>query len=419
MNALILAILLQAAPALPARAALENPAVANPVPKQVQKDYDKLWKRFLAAPAAKDAAKEDAKVFAEFDKILKKNPDLVSAMWVQTYLDLYAGRQAQAEQRMAAILAKHPADRLALYYLAEYAYARKDYLVASGLYRRLKAVDNSHPDVDAKSQRAFLLAMQNLTQEAATAARTDRLSDAERLYRQAVELAPEEASLRGQLASVLVREGKVDEANAELRRQSELGGPAEELRRGLAESTQAREARRQLAGAELQDLGRWGTQIERLREIRSSQFMTREQLAGLLGRYFPQLLEFRKNPQIITDVADSWAAPAIEAVVGLGLLDPAPNHTFQPDRTVSRGEFAQAMARLIRILGVSQKEASPVAAPDLVPGSPLYRELQLVLGYGLLSLDNSGNVNVSAPVGGEEAINTAEKLLHLMQQNPA
>lgn len=416
MNALILAILLQAFPALPARGALENPAIANPVPKQNQKDFDKLWKRFVAAPAAKDSAKEDVKIAGDLDKLLKKNPDLVSALWIQTYMDLYAGRQAKAEQHMEAILAKSPSDRLALYYLAESAYSRNDYLRASALYRRLKAVDNSHPDVEMKSQRALLLAMQNLVQEASIAARTDRLNDAERLYRQALELAPEEATLHGQLAAILTRQGKADDANAELRRQDELRGTTDATRRGLAESNQAREARRDTAAAELQDLGRWGSQIERLHEIRTSQAITREQLAGLLARYFPQLLELRKNPQIMTDLPESWAASAIEAVVGVGLLDPTANHTFEPARTVSRGEFAQVMGRLVRMLGVSQKEPSPITAPDLVPGSALYRELQLVLGYGLLSLDNAGNFNVSAPVGGEEAVNTAEKLLRILQQ---
>ena len=418
MNAFFLLILLQAIPALPGRAKLQNPVVANPVPKQVQKDYDKLWKRFVAAPNAKDVAKEDAKVSAEFDKVLKKNPDLVAIMWVQTYMDFYAGRQPMAEQRLQAILAKRPADRDALYYLAEFAYARNDYILASGLYRRLKAVDNSRADVDSKSQRALLLAMQNLVQEAAAAAQANRLNDAERSYRQALELAPEEAVLHGQLAAVLVRAGKMDAANAELRRQLELGGSGEEARRALADSTQVREARRNQANAELQDLGRWGNEIERLKEIRTTEAITREQLAGLLTRYFPQLLEFRKPPQVMTDLPDSWAAPAIETVVGVGLLDPTANHTFQPARTVSRGEFAQVMSRLARMLGVSQTDPAPITASDLVPGSPLYRELQLVVGYGLLSLDNSGNFNVSAPVGGEEAVNTAEKLLRLILQKP-
>jgi Flp pilus assembly protein TadD len=419
MNALILTILLQAFPAMPARAALENPSAANPIPKQVQKDYDKLWKRFIAAPTAKDAAKEDAKIAADFDKLLKKNPDLVPAMWVQTYIDLYAGRQAKAEQRLEVILAKRPSDRTALYYLAEFSYSRNDYVRASGLYRRLKAVDNSRPDVDLKSQRAFLLAMQNLVQEAANAARADRLSDAERLYRQALELAPDEPALHGQLAAVLVREGKLDEANAELRRQIALGGSGEETRLALVDSNQVRDARREQASAELQDLGRWGNQIDRLREIRTSPAITRQQFAVLLARYFPQVLEFRKNPQIMTDLPDSPAAPAIEAVVGVGLLDATANHTFEPARTVSRGEFAQVMGRLVRMLGVSQQEHQPITAPDLVPGSALYRELQLVLGYGLLSLDNAGNFNVSAPVSGEEAVNTAEKLLRLIPRKAA
>src|SRR6185503_17961623 len=163
------------------------------VPKQVQKDYDKLWKRFVAAPGTKDVAKEDGKIAAEFDKLMKKNPDLVAVMWVQTYMDFYAGRQAMAEQRLQGILTKRPTDRNALYYLAEFAYTRNDYIRASGLYRRLKAVDNSHPDVDSKSQRSLLLAMQNLVQEASAAAQANRLNDAERFYRQALELAPDEA----------------------------------------------------------------------------------------------------------------------------------------------------------------------------------------------------------------------------------
>jgi hypothetical protein len=106
-------------------------------------------------------------------------------------------------------------------------------------------------------------------------------------------------------------------------------------------------------------------------------------------------------------------------VVGVGLLEPTVNHTFRPERTVNRGEFAQVLSRLVRMLGVSQQDAAPITAPDLVPGSPLYRELQLVVGYGLLSLDNSGNFSVSAPVSGEEAVNTAEKLLRLLQKKAA
>jgi len=52
----------------------------------------------------------------------------------------------------------------------------------------------------------------------------------------------------------------------------------------------------------------------------------------------------------------------------------------------------------------------------VVPESTLYRELQPVLRYDLLFLDNAGNFNIGEPVGGEEAVNTAEKLLRLIHK---
>ena len=62
MKALVIALLLQQL-ALPPRSTLENPAGGSPVPKQLQKDYDKLWKSFVVG-------KEDAKLPREFDKLL-------------------------------------------------------------------------------------------------------------------------------------------------------------------------------------------------------------------------------------------------------------------------------------------------------------------------------------------------------------
>ncbi len=63
--------------------------------------------------------------------------------------------------------------------------------------------------------------------------------------------------------------------------------------------------------------------------------------------------------------------------------------------------------------------SSPITPLDVVPDSTLYRELQPVLSYGLLLLDNAGNFNIAAPVSGEEAVNTAEKLLRLIHKKAA
>ena len=132
MTLFLIALLLQSPIALPERVALENPAAGNPVPKKLQKDYDKLWKRFLTG-------KEDAKVFSGLDKLLKQSPDAAPVLVVQAYIDLYAGRFVDGERRLQAVLKKHPADPVAAFYLAELAYSRGDFVQANDLYGRLQA----------------------------------------------------------------------------------------------------------------------------------------------------------------------------------------------------------------------------------------------------------------------------------------
>ena len=397
MKFFLIALLLQSPIPLPPRAELENPAIASPVPKQVQKDYDKLWKRFLTA-------REDTKVLAEFDKLLKKNPAAHSSRTVQAYIDLYAGRAIDAERRLEQVLSNQPVDPVALLYLGEVAYARGDFLRANDLFTRLEA-HRRIPALDLKRQRALLLAMEALWQSARRASEENRLSDAERFYRQALQLAPREAALHGQLGEVLQRAGRLADAEAEFRLQRQFSGSAT-----LTASDN------DLTVTGMDELGRWGNQIERFREIQVSRAISREQLAALLTVYFPELKEVRKSSEVVTDIQDSWAQDAIQTVLASGLLDSTASHTFQPARTVGRGEFAQAVARLSRVVGVSAIPPPPITPLDVVPGSPLSVELQPVLSFGLLTLDNAGNFNVGAEVSGKEAVNTAEKLLSLIHK---
>lgn len=401
MMSLVVALFLQAQIAMPSRVALRDPAAGNPVPKQMQKDYDQLWKRFLSG-------KDDAKVFGEFDKLLKKNPDVVPPLLVQAYIDLYSGRLRDGEERLRAALSRHPSDPVALRFLAELAYSRNDFVEANHFFTRSRS-SSAPGEVDLKSQRALLLAVDSLLQEARLAERENRLADAERSYRRALQLAPQEAALHGQLAEVLRRAGKATEAEAELRAQQQLNGPG-----GVLVASD-----RDLTVNGLEDLGRWGSQIERFQDIRASKAITREQLAALLAGYFPQLTEFRHGSEIMADIQNSWAESSIQLVVDARILDPTANHTFQPHRTLTRGEFAVVVSRLSHLLGVTPASGPPISPLDVVPGSTLYRELQPALNYGLLPLDQAGNFGVGAPVPGEEAVNTAEKLLHLIHKDDA
>jgi tetratricopeptide (TPR) repeat protein len=397
MNFLLISLLLQMQISLPDRATVVNPVSTYSIPKQFQKDYDKIWNRFLAG-------KDDVKVSAELDKLQKKAGELLPALLLRSYLDLYAGRQSDAERRFRSVLEKSSTDPVALYYLGEIAYSRSDFIDASTYYGRLNRTGARTPSLEQKSQRALLLAMDKLLQEAKQAIADNRLTDAEKLYRRALDLAPSEPALHQQLADVLAHEGKREEAEAVAVRES----GARDRESFVAAAVNPENAA---------DVGRWGSAIGHFHEIQETESLTREQLAALLMNYFPILGSFGSTPEVLADVEQSWAESAIQTVVRIGLLDSMANHTFQPARTVTRGEFAACLARLTRLLGVPAGTRAAIRPLDVVPDSTLYRELQPVLGYELMTLDNAGNFNVGASLRGAEAVITAEKLLRLLQKN--
>src|SRR5688500_6821636 len=144
MNFVLVALLLQSF-FMPPRIAVENPAVVTTVPKQLKKDYDKLWSRFMTG-------KEDPRVIKDSANILKKQKDFEPVLTMLGYVDLYAGRWSEAEQKFETVLARDPKHRIAMNYVAELAFAKRDYAKASDLYARLLAVDPTRTDVEPKRQ---------------------------------------------------------------------------------------------------------------------------------------------------------------------------------------------------------------------------------------------------------------------------
>jgi tetratricopeptide (TPR) repeat protein len=404
MTAFLLTLLLQSALLLPPRTAMENPAAVSQVPPKLAKDYAALWMRFVAG-------KDDGKLEKDLDKLLKKQTKFDPALTIEGYLHLYSHDDAGATQRFMAAFAINPKNRIAVYYLAEIAFGHQEHAAAAGFYAQLLTLDPSRPDIDTKWQRALLLAAEGVLQSGARAEAENRLGDAEQAYRQALTILPKEPNLHQHLADLLTRENKTAEAEAERKIAGEL------MPRG-AESSAASVPANTGSVDTLDDLGRWGGDINRFHEIRSAESITREQLAALLVRYFPQLMELRQTPQIVTDVQNSWASSEIRTVVGVGLIDPLPNHTFEPSTMVTRGDLALTMGRLMRLLKASPETPQPIAAPDLAATSALYPEARLVLGSGVMTLQDSGSFNVSGVVSGKEAVRSAETLNRIFQQLP-
>ena len=397
MNLVLIVILLQSL-LLPARNAIENPAAVSEVPAKLKKDYDKLWVRFTEG-------KDDAKLVKDLDNLLKKQKDLAAALIIEAYIDLYQNNETSAGRKFEQVLAGNPGNRIALYYLAEFAFARNDYARASDLYSRLLAVDKTHPEVEAKRQKALLLAVESELQGEArlaeAAAKEKKWDEALKHYRRELELVGRNSEIEKNEAEALMNLGRTDEGREVLDRLRKSGRVDENLEAQVKE---------------LEDLGRWGNDIESFHTIKSAESVKREQLAAILVRYFPQITELRQSPQILTDIQDSPASAEIQTIIGLGLMDTLPNHTFQPSSEITRAEFARTLARLVRLLRVAPAEAPPVPVSDVAPSNALHEEIQLVLGHGLMTLDDAGNFRLDGNVSGEETVRAVERLLALTRK---
>src|SRR5215831_8752890 len=178
---------------VPQRATMENPANVTPVPKKLQKDYDQLWMKFTVSKSAKD----DIKVANDAAKLLQKNCDFFLLLLLQAYVILFRGQENDAVRQFSAVLGADPTNRIALYYLAEMSFSRNDYVYAADYYSRLSVVSALRPNLEVKRQKAQLLAVDSLVREGAAAEVDGRLSDAELIYRKALDSAPSEPVLHG------------------------------------------------------------------------------------------------------------------------------------------------------------------------------------------------------------------------------
>jgi tetratricopeptide (TPR) repeat protein len=399
MNALVLLIVLQASLLLPPRTAMENPASASRVPQGLQKDYSKLWARF-------QAGKEDAKLLKDLDKLLQKQKTFEPAWIIEGYIALHQGDDVLARNKFIQAVSANPKNRIALYYLAELAYAHAEWGRAATLYAELISIDAGRPELETKRQKAFLLATDSLLRGALRAEAENRLAEAEDYYRQALKLAPKEPALHARLVDVLLKDNKKEEAEAE--------------RKIIDELTPRRAATApavpELKADALEDLGRWGSDIAEFHKIRDSETITREQFAVLIARYFPQVFEFRQAPQIITDIDDSPARGEIQTIVGISLMQPFPNHNFEPSVPLTRGELARGLARLSRLLAVSAPSISSNDLQDVASTNTMYTDVQLVLGSGMMTLEGSGAFNVTGQVSGRQAVQSVDRLLRIFQQ---
>ena len=113
-----------------------------------------------------------------------------------------------------------------------------------------------------------------------------------------------------------------------------------------------------------------------------------------------------------TDIADHWLKPSIETVLRLQVrgLELGPNHKFDPDKLITKGEFAIMLEDvLIKVTG-DEKLATkflgvPSGFPDVRPDHYFFSAAMTATTRNFLEADKAtGEFRAGDPVSGADAL---------------
>jgi tetratricopeptide (TPR) repeat protein len=153
---------------------------------------------------------------------------------------------------------------------------------------------------------------------------------------------------------------------------------------------------------------------EQLRAIRAASRITRAELAALLVLRVSALRTLRgAPPEVASDLGRTWAREYALRAIELDLLEVHPNHTFQPNGVVRRGELARAAARVLDLVRWPVTAAAPPR--DMSTSHLQFAAAQRVLGAGLMKTTPDGAFEPWRLVTGADA----EALVHALARMTA
>jgi tetratricopeptide (TPR) repeat protein len=398
-----------------------TPTVETGVSAKERNALEKAWRKVLAGDV--EGAVRD------YRKILGRRPGLVSAETGLAYAHLRGGQAEAAAAQFVTALEHSPDYVPALVGAGSTAFRRGDVDAALALYQRAHEVA---PDDARVRQRAASLKLQVTERHMAAAREAVGAGDDETAvqeYRAVLEVAPEVAEMRLALAELEVTRGDTAAAVATLRadpsgdREVELrlgqvllGRGDYEEARGVYREMLARDpgdAEARQGERTSQEALDFQAQPEEYRRIASAERATRADLAALLAVKVTALARLPPSePRLAVDISGSWARESIARVVGLGVMEVYPNHTFQPRATVRRADLARASSRVLVRLGW-RGGAGPAPA-DMRPSHLDHAAVRQVVAAGLMGLQPGGEFEPWRPVSGREATEVVEGLSRLV-----
>nr|HID59470.1 hypothetical protein [Desulfobacterales bacterium] len=125
-----------------------------------------------------------------------------------------------------------------------------------------------------------------------------------------------------------------------------------------------------------------------------------------------------KTPPAL-DIQDHVLKADIEAVIRIGIngLQPFPDHTFKPDKIVTRAEYAMMIQDILIKITADEKLATkfigtPSPFPDLRSDLPYYNAVMVCTTRGIMEANNltTGEFDPLGPVSGADALLIIRKL---------
>ena len=113
-----------------------------------------------------------------------------------------------------------------------------------------------------------------------------------------------------------------------------------------------------------------------------------------------------------TDIADHWLKPSIDTVLKLQVrgLEAGPNHTFEPDKLITKAEFALMLEDILIKVSGDEKLATKYIGttslfPDVRSDHYAFNAIMVVTSRGFIEADKAtGEFKPNDPVSGADAL---------------
>ena len=358
------------------------------------------------------------------------------------YVDLAARRYGTALARFGEVLTEVPSYASAWVGRGEALLGSERETEALEAYESALVAD---PSLDGVRRRIEVLRFRSVQNAVLTAQQADaagRYGEAREAYELALTLSPDSGLLYRGLASVERALGLLGPALDHVRRANEL---EPDVAAGLALQGDIHETLGDLEGAErayasayrVDPSAEHGARLERIRArvivarlppayraIPDTSEITRAELASLIGVRLEAVLKAapRDESVLITDTRGHWAAPWVQVVSHVGVMEVFANHTFQPDTVVQRGELAQVVSGLLTVIGSVAGAGQPdwrnarLTFADLDLAHLRYLAASVAVASGVLPMLEGDTFQLTRVVSGREAIAAVDRLAELVNQ---